>query len=46
MAALAAEGESRISETAHIDRGYEDIAGTWGPWAPGSAGAERGTDEE
>ena len=26
MAALAAEGESCISETAHIARGYEDIA--------------------
>ena len=25
-AALAAEGESYISETAHIARGYEDIA--------------------
>ena len=25
-AALAAEGESCISETAHIARGYEDIA--------------------
>ena len=26
VAALAADGESRIFETAHIDRGYEDIA--------------------
>ena len=26
VAALAAEGESRITETGHIDRGYEDIA--------------------
>lgn len=26
VAALAAEGETRVSETAHIDRGYEDIA--------------------
>ena len=26
VAALAAEGESRISEISHIDRGYEDIA--------------------
>lgn len=27
VAALAAEGESHISEISHIDRGYEDIAG-------------------
>ena len=26
VAALAAEGESRISQVCHIDRGYEDIA--------------------
>ena len=26
VAALAAEGETEVSETAHIDRGYEDIA--------------------
>ena len=26
VAALAAEGETRISEISHIDRGYEDIA--------------------
>ena len=26
VAALAAEGESRISEISHIDRGYENIA--------------------
>lgn len=26
VAALAAEGESRVFETCHIDRGYEDIA--------------------
>ena len=26
VAALAADGESRVFETAHIDRGYEDIA--------------------
>lgn len=26
IAALAAEGETRVGETAHIDRGYEDIA--------------------
>lgn len=26
MAALAAEGETEVSETGHIDRGYEDIA--------------------
>ncbi|WP_298031355.1 UDP-N-acetylglucosamine 1-carboxyvinyltransferase [uncultured Dysosmobacter sp.] len=26
VAALAAEGETRVSQTAHIDRGYEDIA--------------------
>lgn len=26
VAALAAEGETRVSEIAHIDRGYEDIA--------------------
>ena len=25
VAALAADGETRIFETAHIDRGYEDI---------------------
>ena len=25
VAALAAEGESRLFETGHIDRGYEDI---------------------
>ena len=27
VAALSADGESRIFETSHIDRGYEDIAG-------------------
>ena len=27
VAALAAEGETRISETGHIDRGYQDIVG-------------------
>ena len=27
VAALAAEGETSVSETEHIDRGYEDIAG-------------------
>ncbi|MEG2221498.1 MAG: UDP-N-acetylglucosamine 1-carboxyvinyltransferase [Oscillospiraceae bacterium] len=27
VAALAAEGQSRIEEIAHIDRGYQDIAG-------------------
>ncbi|WP_455582082.1 UDP-N-acetylglucosamine 1-carboxyvinyltransferase [Dysosmobacter sp.] len=27
VAALAAEGETRIFETGHIDRGYQDIAG-------------------
>ena len=26
VAALAAEGETEVSETGHIDRGYEDIA--------------------
>ena len=27
VAALAAEGETRVSRISHIDRGYEDIAG-------------------
>lgn len=26
VAALAAEGETEVSETGHIDRGYENIA--------------------
>lgn len=26
VAALAAEGETRVCETSHIDRGYEDLA--------------------
>lgn len=34
VAALAAEGETRLFETKHIDRGYEDIG-------PGSAGTGR-----
>ena len=25
MAALAAEGETRVSQICHIDRGYEDL---------------------
>ena len=33
VAALGAEGETQVSEICHIDRGYEDIAGTCGPGA-------------
>ncbi len=37
IAALAAEGESEISNVQYIERGYEDIIGKLRAWAPLSA---------